>query len=112
MGNTARAFGIAVCHAMLTVGLFVVSAGSTMGAHDLGAPPSLLGRAASMGVTILLLPLALPVSSWLAASAVAGFWSYVILGLNSLVWGFATVYLLRWWRRRSHRTRESHGLAS
>jgi hypothetical protein len=110
MRNTARAFGIALVHLMLTVGLFVVSAGSTMGAHDLGTPPSLVGRAASSGVTLLLLPLALPVSSWLTGPAVAGFWSYVILGLNSLVWGFATMYLVRWWRRRSHRTRESHRL--
>ena len=60
---------------------------------DTGAAPSTFTRVAMKVGDVLLLPLARPILERGTAATGGGGWSYMALGLNSLVWGLVLAWL-------------------
>ena len=103
MGRLSGVIAITVVHLLLTVVLFGVAAGMSLSRLDSGGAPSLLEQAASLVTDVLLLPVARPVIEFAPASWNPGLWGYLILVLNSAIWGMVGSLLLSRLRSQSRR---------
>jgi hypothetical protein len=100
-----RAFLIAVVHLFVVLGCLALSVGAAMRGLDTGAAPSTVARIAMRAGDVLLLPLALPVMESGTTANWAGSWSYMVLVLNSSVWGLVLAWVGRMvWRRHKTNT--------
>ena len=95
-----KALFIGVIHLLVTLGCLALSIGSAMQGLDTGAAPPTLARIATKVGDFLLLPVARPMFEHGAQARWGGYLPYLVLAINSLIWGLVLAWLGRvLWRR-------------
>ncbi len=92
---------IGVIHLLVVLGCMALSVGSAMHGLDTGAAPATVARIGTGLSDVLLLPVARPMLEHGTTTHWGGGWFYVVLAINSLVWGMILSGLgkLLWTRR-------------
>jgi len=88
----------ALLHLIVTLGLLVYAFSAGMGRFDNGVPASTMEEVASWIVEVLIQPIG---SLWLvlARMGIPGFLEWPFFLLNSLFWGYGTLFITRIGRR-------------
>ncbi|HEX7240749.1 MAG TPA: hypothetical protein VF263_10815 [Longimicrobiaceae bacterium] len=101
MRNLAVIVLATLAHLAVSVGLFFVSFGMSMGRMDDGEPASVLERVLDFFTTVLLYPLVTPAVRWGSGLPVGS--GHALFVANSLVWGVGLWLLFRALRTRRGR---------
>ena len=91
-------------HALIAIGFLVLAIGSGMDRFDTGAPPSSLESGVDAAARVLMLPLSLVWNQWMSEHLPDVF-EWLLLVVNSAIWGFGATSLLMLFAVRIQRRR-------